>query len=258
MGIGLAVVSWVFKGTILASALAVLVGTLTARLVPRGRARRTRLILWACVYPFACFVWLLSVFVFQAYGNEAWLYRDAGIGETWQTPLPNGYAVLLLDEQHDGTVFNPKTHFSSSSDNEIHPDGPDAVSGVRVIQIENNKILGGAGPLGQYSSKAARDRVDYYFLLDTDAHTRTDYANYDDLTRAVTALGISPHLEPLFDVYERYRFTWFDLSAILLALVPVVVAGWFLWHRIRWLRRSQPPATPILEPPALRPADKQA
>ena len=259
MGIGLAIVSWFFVGTAIASGLAVLAGTLTANLVPRGRVGRTRSILWACVYPFACLVWLLGVFVFQAWVNEALLYRDAGIGETWQTPLPNGYAVLLLDEQHDGTVFNPKTHFSNTSDNDVHPDGPDAVSGVRVIQIENNKILGGAGPLGQYSSKAARDRVDYYFLLDTDAHTRANYDNYDDLTRAARAQGISPHLEPLFDVYERYRFTWFDLTARLLALTPVVVFGWLLWHRIRWLRRTTaPPASPTGDAPGARHAPERS
>jgi hypothetical protein len=238
MGIGLAIVSWCLKGTVLATALAVLAGVLTAVCVPRGRPRRTRLILWTCVYPFACLGWFLAVFVFQAYVNEAALYRDSGVGHTWQTPLPNGYAVLLIDEHHDGTVFNPRTHFSNSSNNEIHPDGPDAVSGVRVIQIAGKKILGGAGPIGQYSSSAARKRIDYYFVLDTEAHTRANFDTYDALTRASQAFGVEPHLEPLYLVYKRYRFTWFDGFAIALGFIPVLGVALLLARRVLRLRRS--------------------
>ncbi len=251
MGIGLALVSWCVKGTAIATALAVLSGALTAIFVPRGRPRRTRYILWACAYPFACFCWLLAVFVFQAYINESLLYRDPGFGRTWQTPLPNGYAILLIDEHHDGTVFNPATHFSSNSNNDIHPDGPDAVSGVRVIQIAGNKILGGAGPIGQYSSPATRNRIDSYFLLDTAAHTRANFANYDALTRAAQPLGIAPHLEPLYRVYKRYRYTWFDLTAILLALVPTLGVGSLIARRIWRLRQS---ASKAAAPQQLHPA----
>ena len=190
MGIGLSLISWCAKGTALATLLAVFAGALAAIYVPRGRQGRTRLILWTCVYPFACFMWFLAVFVFQAYVNEAVLYRDPGTGHLYQTPLPNGYAVLLIDEIHDGSVFNPATHFSDASNNDVHPDGTDAVSGVRVLQLAGNKILGGAGPMGQYSSTATRDRVDFYFLLDTDAHTRTNFQTYDDLTKAARASGI--------------------------------------------------------------------
>ncbi len=260
MGIGLAIVSWCAKGIALATLLAILAGTLTAVLLPRGRARRTRSILWACVYPFACFCWLLAVFVFQAYVNETVLYRDAGIGHTWQTPLPNGYAVLLIDEHHDGTVFNPRTHFSDGSNSEIHPDGADAVSGVRVLQIAGDKILGGAGPIGQYSSPATRNRVDSYFLLDTTAHTRSNFQNYDALTRAAQAFGIAPRLEPIFLIYSRYRYTWFDFSAIALALVPLLGVGLLLGRRI-WLLRlhgTASHAAPIAERPALQHADELA
>jgi hypothetical protein len=166
------------------------------------------------------------------------LYRDAGIGRTWQTPLPNGYAVLLLDEKHDGTVFNPNTHFANTSNNEIHPDGPDAVSGVRVIQIVGNKILGGAGPIGQYSSPASINRIDRYFLLDTDAHTRANFQNYDELASAAHAIGIEPHLEPLYRVYKRYRFTWFDYAALALFLVPAIGAGFILAFRMWHFRKA--------------------
>jgi len=240
MGIGLDLVSWCVSGTAIATLLAVLAGTLTSLYVPRGRPRRTRLILWTCLYPFVCVCWLLAVFVFQAYVNESVLYRDPGFGRTWQTPLPNGYALLLIDEHHDGTVFNPATHFSTTSNDDIHPNGPDAVSGVRVIQLAGNKILGGIGPIGQYSSPATRNRIDSYFLLDTTAHTRANFPNYDALTQAAQPLGIAPHLDPIYRVYKRYRYTWFDLAAILLALVPTLGVGFLIARRVSRLRQPTP------------------
>ncbi|MBV9887858.1 MAG: hypothetical protein JO119_15025 [Acidobacteria bacterium] len=240
MGIGLSIVSWCAKGIAIATLLAVFAGALTAIQVPRGREGRTRLILWTCVYPFACFIWFLAVFIFQAYVNETLLYRDPGPGHLYQTPLPNGYAVLLIDEIHDGSVFNPATHFSNASNEDIHPDGPDAVSGVRVLQVAGTKILGGAGPIGEYSSAESRDRVDYYFLLDTDARTRTNFQTYDALTKAAQASGIQPHLEPLLTIYQRYRYTWFDLSALALFLIPALGAGFAILRRISRLQRDVP------------------
>jgi hypothetical protein len=251
MGIGLALASWCFKGTAIATAVAVLVGVVTAIRVPRGRPGRTRLILWTCVYPFAVFAWFMGVFVFQAYVNEALLYRDPWIGHTHQTTLPNGYAVLLIDEDHDGTVFNPATHFTGGSSDDINPDGPDAVSGVRVLQIAGKKILGGAGPLGQYSSQATRDRIDYFFILDTEAHTRANFETYDAITQAVKQFNIQPQLQPILGIYERYRFTWFDLSAIALFLVPVLGAAFVIIRRIRRLAEPIPPA---IDPRELRSA----
>lgn len=238
MGIGLTFVSWCVKGTAMATALAVLAGVLVALYVPRSVPRRTRLILWSCVYPFACLGWFLAVFVLQAYVNETVLYRDPGVGHTWQTPLPNGYAVLLLDEKHDGTVFNPKTHFSDISNNEIHPNGPDAVSGVRVLQLDGNKILGGAGPIGQYSSPAARNRVDSYFRLDTEAHTRENFDSYDALIRSAQSAGIQPHLEPIYRVYKRYRYTWFDGLTVALLVLPALGVGLLLARRVSRLKDS--------------------
>ena len=89
MGIGLAIVSWCFKGTAIATVLAILAGTLAALYIPRGHPRRTRSILWACSFPFACFCWILAVILFQAYVNETHFYRDPGIGHIWQTPRSN-------------------------------------------------------------------------------------------------------------------------------------------------------------------------
>ncbi len=241
------------QGTAIATALAVLAGALTAAnphtsWTPKAYPPHPL----DLHLPLRLFLLGSSpVFVFQAYVNESLLYRDPGFGHTWQTPLPNGYAILMLDEHHDGTVFNPATHFSDSSNNDIHPDGPDAVSGVRVIQLAGNKILGGAGPIGQYSSPAARNRIDSYFLLDTDAHTRANFPNYDALTQAAQPLGIAPHLEPIYRVYKRYRFTWFDLQCNRARTGSDSRCGFLISRRIWRLRQ---PAPQISAPPELRSA----
>jgi hypothetical protein len=241
MGIGLALASWFVKGTAIATTLAVLFGVLAAvRIAPEIRGRR-KAILAVCLFPFVCLSWFFVVFLFQAYVNETFLYRDPGIGHTWQTPLPNGYAILLIDEKHDGMVFNPGSRFSGDGEDIEHANAPDAVSGVRVVQIAGTHILGGAGPTGNYSSAAGQDRVDFYFLLDTAARTRADFGSYDALTQRARELGIAPRLEPLYSVYKRYRSTWFDVFAITLCLVPVLGIGLFLARRVWRLRKSEAP-----------------
>jgi hypothetical protein len=245
MGIGLALASWFVKGTAIATALAVLFGVLTSvRIAPGIRGRR-KAILAVCLFPFVCLSWFFAVFLFQAYVNEAFLYRDPGIGHTWQTPLPNGYAILLIDEKHDGMVFNPASRFSEDGEDIEHANAPDAVSGVRTVQVAGTRILGGAGATGNYSSAAGRDRVDFYFLLDTEARTRADFGSYEALAQRARELGIAPRLEPLYHVYRRYRHTWFDVCAALLLVVPMVAGGLMLRRRIVRLRDAEAAPRPL-------------
>ncbi len=136
-------------------------------------------------------------------------------------------------------VFNPGSRFSGDGEDLNHANAPDAISGVRVVQVAGTHILGGAGPIGNYSSAAAQDRVDFYFLLDTAAHTRVDFESYDALTQSARGLGIQTRLEPLYGVYRRFRYTWFDLCVGLLFAVPPVVGGLVLRRRIRRLRDGQ-------------------
>ncbi len=236
MGIGLALASWFVKGTALATCVAVFLGFFTAiRVSPVCRGRRNA-VLAVCIFPFVCLSWFFAVFLFQAYVNETFLYRDPGIGHTWQTPLPNGYAILLIDEKHDGMVFNPASRFSGDGEDINHANAPDAVSGVRVVQVAGTHILGGAGPIGNYSSPAARDRVDGYFLLDTAAHTRVNFESYDALSQEAAAMGIQTRLEPLFAVYRAYRYTWFDLCAALLFVLSPLAGALVLRQQILGLR----------------------
>jgi hypothetical protein len=42
-------------------------------------------------------VWAGTVFVFQAAVNVVFLHRDFGIGDEFDCPLPNGYALSFTD-----------------------------------------------------------------------------------------------------------------------------------------------------------------
>lgn len=68
------------------------------------------------------------VFGFQAIVNEIVLHRDPGLGDTWHCPLPNGYALLMIDVMDHGWVYNPKTQPGDSV-----TEREDSVAGVRKV-----------------------------------------------------------------------------------------------------------------------------
>jgi hypothetical protein len=47
-------------------------------------------------------------FVFQAIVNVVLLHRDIGLGDGFECPLPNGYALSFIDTTDIGTVYEPK------------------------------------------------------------------------------------------------------------------------------------------------------
>ena len=245
MGIGLALVSWCVKGTAIwqprsRSWLA----CSPSIYVPRGRPRRTRLILWTCVYP----VRLLSAGSSASSCFRPTSTRRSSIAIPGRPHLANAPARTATPSccsTRNTTARSsiPATHFSNSSNSEIHPDGPDAVSGVRVIQVAGNKILGGAGPIGQYSSPAARNRVDSYFLLDTEAHTRANFDTYDALTQPHRKrLALSHTSNRCTASTNAIAITWFDLSRSSCFSYPSSEWDFFLARRVSRLRKSAAPA----------------
>ena len=227
MGIGFVLITWAVIGSILA-----VVGALTLRfvaaLITRGaNSNRRRLLRTALAFPFACLVWAGSVFVFQTVINVVVLHRDMGLGDGFDCPLPNGYALTFIDVTDIGTVYNPKNHPVWSEVRE------NRVDNVRLMQLAGPYILGGADSkyfehLGQ-ESKA----VDSYFLLDTRNATRTDFQTYSQVYDAARQRKIQLQLVPIDSLYSKYRFTWFDaLAGILLVGPPLVgmmlLARWAL------------------------------
>jgi len=197
---------------------------------------RRKVIVAACLFPFACFAWAGIVFVFQAIVNEGVLQRDLGLGDTWHCPLPNGYRIMMIDVADQGWVYNPKTQHSKSAVGEQE----DAVAGVRTVQVAGRYILGGADTsafahLGQDSN-----HVDSYFLLDTQTGKRTQFQSYATLRGAAQRLGIEAKLEPINSVYSRYRFSWFDVFVGFLFCVPPLVGGFLLVRWVLRLRRTRP------------------
>ena len=127
MGIGFVLLIWAVVGTVLA-VIGALVLASAAALLTRGAGNgRRRAIIAAGLFPFACLAWGGSMFFFQALVNEGLLHRDPGADDAWKTPLPNGYAILMIDVTDQGWVYNPKTQGSDSAVGEQE----DAVAGPK-------------------------------------------------------------------------------------------------------------------------------
>jgi hypothetical protein len=156
----------------LGGAVAATIGCLVLRQVAAGfvsgsSRSRTLLLRWVTAFPFACLFWAGGVFVITAAVNLVLLHRDAGIGEAFDCPLPNGYALRFIDTTDAGTVYNPKGHPVWSEVRE------NTVNDVTVMQLAGPYILGGVDShrlehFGQDISAA-----DSWFLLNTQTGERT-------------------------------------------------------------------------------------
>src|ERR1700730_15856649 len=240
MGLGFALLIWAVVG-VSAAAVGGLVLGRTAAYFTRGvQHGRKKLILAASLFPLACLGWMGVVFVFQAIVNETVLHRDAGLGDTWNCPLPNGYALLMIDTTDQGFVYNPKTQ-----PNSVVAEQQDAIAGVRVLQVAGRYILGGSDSRSFERLENHSEQVDSYFLLDTQLGKQSRFPNYEALRGKAQELGISPNLERVASVYYRYRFTWFDIFVLLLLLVPLLVSALLL---LRWILRLRKVSRVALSP----------
>jgi hypothetical protein len=225
MGIGIVLLFWaVVCGTLAGIGMLVLGGS-TAYLT-RGVAKgRRRAIMAAGLFPFACLGWGALIFLVQWVVNESVFQRDPGLGDTWTCPLPNGYALLMIDVTDEGWIYNPKTQGTNGGVGEQE----DAVAGVRMVQIAGQYILGGKDTNSFENRNKEMAPVDSYFLLDARTGKRSNFSTYEALREAALQLRIQPNLEPINAVYSRYRFTWFDV------LVGILFFGALLL--LRWIAR---------------------
>ena len=238
MGIGFVLLFWAVAGAIAATVGALVLGGATAFITRGAHKGRRRAILAAGLFPFVCLAWAGTVFAFQAVVNETFLHRDAGLGDTWRCPLPNGYALMMIDTTDQGWVYNPKTQPGDAVGEQ-----EDAVSGVRTIQVAGRYILGGSdskwlGRLGDNSGQ-----VDSFFIMDAQSGKRTTLPSYDALTAEAQRLGIQLKLVPINVLYSKYRFTKFDVFVGLLLCLPPTVATYLLLRWITGVRRTRELAT---------------
>ena len=241
MGLPVVLLFWLVIGLVVASVAAVVLAATTAMLTRRVVTGRRRVIVASAVFPFLCLCWGGCVFVFQAFVNELLLNRDLGIGDTWHAPLPNGYQIMMIDVTDQGWVYNPKTQGSGGG----VTDREDAIPGIRQLEVTGRYILGGTDTKAFEHLGEETNQVDSYFVLDTQTGKRTDFKSYDELQNRARQLNIPLNLEPINTVYSRFRFTWFDVFAGLLSLIPPLLGLTLLVLWLRHLRKTQLPIAAI-------------
>jgi hypothetical protein len=104
MGIGIVLLFWLFIGLIGAAVGAVILVGGMAVLTHKADSGRGRAIFWSVALPFIGLCWWAVVFMFQATINGAVFHKDPGLGDGWETPLPNGYILTMIDVTERGWV----------------------------------------------------------------------------------------------------------------------------------------------------------
>jgi hypothetical protein len=218
-------------GAMLAAIVAGVFGRGTAAATEGAPKGRKKVIIAAAAFPFASLVWFEALVVFQWKINERFFQRDAGFGDEWKCPLPNGYALDMIDQPDRAFLYNPETQLVRGS----VMSQPDAPSGVRLLQLAGPYLLGGSDTTWHLEGHL----VNSYFLIDARTGKRADFGTYDALRDAASKLNIQLRLEQVGDVYSKYRFTWFDTLVDYVTAVPLVLyAGLLIW-RILSLRKTR-------------------
>lgn len=232
MGLFVVLIFWAVAGLVLASLSAGALAGIAAFMTRGVRRSGRKLILASALLPFGCLVWAGVVFVFQAVINEELMHRDVGLGDGWYAPLPNGYEVCFIDVTDQGSI-------GRVARSELGCTNSPPISGARSLQVAGPYLLGAADGnwfqhLGHQTSV-----VDQYFILDTRDGKKSVFTGLDQLRTDAAKLGISVHLEPIYSVYSRYRFTWFDILAGCLLVLPPLGALAMLVYWVIRLRRTR-------------------
>lgn len=227
MGLAVVLMFYAVALTVVATVGAVVLGA-CAFFLTRNSGKTKRTVIVAALFPYVCVGFAGAWFVAYAITNYEVFHRDPGLGDTWETPLPNGYALMMIDTTDQGTVYNPKTQGGADS----VVGRSDTEFGVRQLQVSKNLIFGARdsgyfGRIGQ-ESKA----VDTYFVLDTGDGQVAEFKSLDELRKRAAGEGVALNLRPFESVFGDYRTTWFDYFAgAIQLLVPIV--GFVLL--VRWI-----------------------
>ncbi len=107
MGLGVVLIFYFVVLTVVASVGALGLGGLAYFLTRKSKFWR-RAVLASVLFPFLCEAFAGGWFIAYAFINYEVFQRDPMLGDTWQTPLPNGYALMMIDTTDQGTVYNPR------------------------------------------------------------------------------------------------------------------------------------------------------
>lgn len=197
---------------------ALLLGGVAYILTQKVQHGRRRALIASVLFPPACVVFAGVWFIAYALMNYEIFHRDPGLGDSWETPLPNGYTIEMIDVMDEGTVYNPKTQ----PDSDVVTGRDDAVFGVRQMQVAGPLIFGARD--SGYFDRIGQDStsVDAWFELDTKRQTHSEFLSYEALKTQAVKQGSQLRLQPIAEVYGQYRFTWFDwMAGAILLLTPL-------------------------------------
>lgn len=195
---------------------------------------RRKLVITGSLLPIACVAWALSILWVEGTVNQNFFNRDPEYGDMWACPLPDGYALMMIDDPDEGVLYNTKTQ-SLRNGVAWGSMAEDTVGGVRTLQLAGPYILGGFDNQA-YEGARPTQQVDSYFLLDTRTNKHTNFSSYDALENVARQLGIELKLEGILAVYSKYRFTWFEAVMDVMLCVPPLIAVWLFVRRIIRLR----------------------
>ncbi len=208
MGIGFVLLIGAVVGCAFALLGSRILRTIVDRLTRNAGGSRRRLLKLVSAFPFLCLGWAGIVFVFQAGINAAVLHRDAGLGDSFECPLPGGYILSSIDTTDLASVKKV---------------GAGGLDNVRFLQLDGPYILA-ASDSKAFQHFADQDApVDSWFLLNTATNQLTAFDNVGALQAAAQRVHIGVNLLPVGSVYSKYRFTWFDLFAAFLLLGPPAI-----------------------------------
>ncbi|MCC6589843.1 MAG: hypothetical protein IT168_24325 [Bryobacterales bacterium] len=214
MGIGFVLLFWLVAGVLLAIGASVVIWNVIRGVVPSTVAGHNRLLFFGTALPFACLAWSAVVFVGYAVINVAVFHRDIGIGDGFNCPLPNGYALEFVDVLDSATLFRRGDTSGLSIPNVTH------------LQLTAGYMLG--------SSDTGRGKL--WFILNERTGQLTDFRRLNEFETAARARELIPRLAPVAEAYQAFRYTWFDALAAFLLIVPPVAAGVLLMRSISTIR----------------------
>lgn len=240
MGIVVVLLSYAISFLKFAAITAPVLFLLTLWVTRKGTRGRKRALTAALLLPFLDVAFLGVWFLGYAAMNDFFFHRDPGLGDTWYTPVPNGYMLEMIDVMDHGTAYNPKTQ----NDREGIVSEDDTAFNIVRLQIDGRWMAGTitSDPFAHFRSQTAL-LEDRFFLLDTGTGKQTRFADLNALTAALSAQGLSLHLRSFWDVFHDYRHTWFDRTAEIFGLLVLLVGflgfAVYVW-RVRQRGRMAP------------------
>jgi hypothetical protein len=200
------------------------------------KSGRRKLVITASLLPIACVGWALSILWIEGTVNQNLFNRDPGYGDMWACPLPNGYALIMVNDPDVGVLYNTKTQ--ALRDGVASGSGfEDTIGAVRTLQVEGPYIFGGVD--SHLYEPSDKNEVDSYFLLDARTGKHANFSTYDELRDAAQELGLALKLEGIGTVYSKYYFTWFEAFMDLTLCVPSLLALVLLVRSIIRVRQTQ-------------------